>query len=154
EHRRRGQHLHPGYRDSHDAHPIRWTRLRRVRRRRGLQRSRDVRRRTRGERELRVRKRTQLLSVQVLDCSATGTTSGVIAGLDWLAANRVLPAVANMSFGLAYSSALNQAVSNVINAGVTVTASAGNSFNGENPDACQYSPASVPGVITVGSTGS
>ena len=95
-----------------------------------------------------------LLSVQVLDCSATGTTSGVIAGLDWVAANRVLPAVANLSFGLAYSSALNQAVSNVINAGVTVTASAGNSFNGENPDACQYSPASVPGVITVGSTGS
>ena len=95
-----------------------------------------------------------LLSVQVLDCSANGTTSGVIAGLDWLAANRVLPAVANMSFWLPYSAALNQAVNNVINAGVTVTASAGNSFNGEPTDACLYSPGSVPGAITVGGTGS
>jgi serine protease len=93
-------------------------------------------------------KRANLLSVRVLDCSNNGTTSGVIAGLDWLAANRALPAVANMSFGLPYSAALNQAVQNVINAGVTVTVSAGN----DGLDACNYSPASVGGAVTVGGT--
>jgi serine protease len=84
--------------------------------------------------------------VRVLDCSANGTTSGVIAGLNWLAANRVLPAVANMSFGLPYSAALNQAVDAVISAGVTVTVSAGN----DGTDACLVSPAGVAGAITVG----
>jgi len=70
----------------------------------------------------------------------------VIAGLNWLASNRVLPAVANLSFGLPYDPALNQAVANVINAGVTVTASSGNA----DVDACQVSPAGVTGAITVG----
>jgi serine protease len=87
-----------------------------------------------------------LNSVRVLDCSANGTTSGVIAGLSWLAANRVLPAVANMSFGLPYSAALNQAVDAVISAGVTVTVAAGN----DGTDACVVSPAGVGGAITVG----
>lgn len=93
-----------------------------------------------------VAKAARLLSVRVLDCSNAGTASSVIAGLDWVASNRVLPAVANLSFGLAYSATVNQAVNNVINAGVTVTAAAGNA----GLDACQISPASVAGAITVG----
>jgi len=101
-------------------------------------------------------KGANLLSIQVLDyCDgltkeSTGSASAVLGGLDWLAANRVLPAVANMSFTLSNSASVNQAVNNVINAGVTVVAAAGNSFNGENTDACAWSPASVPGAITVG----
>jgi serine protease len=99
-----------------------------------------------GGNESGAAKRATLYSVRVLDCSASGTTSGVIAGLNWLAANRVLPAVANLSFGLPYSAALNLAVENVLAAGVAVTVSAGN----DGADACGYSPASVPGAITVG----
>ena len=95
-------------------------------------------------------KGANLLSVQVLGCNGTGTTSGVIAGMDWLAANRVFPAVANMSFAVPVSSAMNQAVNNLINSGVTVTAAAGDVWTTENPDACAWSPGSVAGAITVG----
>jgi len=100
-----------------------------------------------------VAKSVSLRSVRVLDCSAIGTTSGIIAGVDWLIASRVLPAVANMSFGLPKSDALNQAVQALINSGVTVTASAGNITSTDpGADACQYSPASVAAAITVGGT--
>lgn len=97
-----------------------------------------------------VAKRAQLRAIRVIDCNGSGTTSGVIAGLDWLAANRVQPAVANLSLSGDYSDALNQAVAGVVSAGVTVTVAAGN--NGL--DACQYSPASAHDAITAGATNS
>lgn len=95
-----------------------------------------------------VAKNVKLVAVRVLDCNGSGSTSGVIAGVDWVTANRVLPAAANMSLGGGSSSTLNQAVENSIAAGVTYAIAAGNS----SADACGTSPASAPSAITVGAT--
>ena len=86
--------------------------------------------------------------VRVLGCTGSGSTSGVIAGMDWVANNRITPAVANMSLGGGFSQASNDAVQRMINRGVTVVVAAGNN----NANACNYSPASAPNAITVGST--
>jgi subtilisin family serine protease len=95
-----------------------------------------------------VAKAVRLYAVRVLDCAGSGTDSGVIAGVDWVTANRVRPAVANMSLGGGASSALDTAVNNSINAGVTYAVAAGN----DNANACNYSPARAAAAITVGST--
>ena len=95
-----------------------------------------------------VAKQVKLFAVRVLDCGGNGTTSGVIAGIDWVTANRVLPAVANMSLGGGPSDALDQAVVRSIAAGVSYSLSAGNS----NADACFGSPSRVGAALTIGST--
>ena len=97
-----------------------------------------------------VAKGVKLYAVRVLDCNGSGTTSGVIAGINWVAANRVLPAVANMSLGGGYSASLNSAVANAVSKGVTFAVAAGNS----NANACLSSPSSEPSALTVGATGS
>ena len=86
--------------------------------------------------------------VRVLGCTGSGTNSGVIAGMDWVTANHVKPAVANMSLGGGASTATDDAVARMTAAGVTVAVAAGN----DNLDACGYSPARAPSAITVGST--
>jgi subtilisin family serine protease len=102
-----------------------------------------------------VAKATSLVAVRVLDCNGSGTTSGVIAGVDWVSANHVKPAVANMSLGGGASSTLDAAVRNSIAAGVTYSVAAGNGdFIGRARDACNYSPARVTEAITVGATNS
>ncbi|MGH3656845.1 MAG: S8 family peptidase [Micromonosporaceae bacterium] len=95
-----------------------------------------------------VAKAVRLYAVRVLDCAGSGANSGVIAGVDWVTANRVMPAVANMSLGGGASSALDAAVNSSINAGVTYAVAAGN----DNANACNYSPARAAAAITVGST--
>jgi subtilisin family serine protease len=95
-----------------------------------------------------VAKGVTLHSVRVLNCRGSGTTSGVIAGVDWVAGQRVLPAVANMSLGGGVSTSLDAAVDRAINAGVTFAVAAGNS----NANACNYSPARVGAALTVGAT--
>ena len=89
-----------------------------------------------------------LYSVRVLDCNGSGTMSGVVAGVDWVVANRVLPAVANMSVSGGFSQALNDAVQRGVDAGVTFAVAAGNSAS----DACFYSPSSAPNALTVGAS--
>jgi subtilisin family serine protease len=89
-----------------------------------------------------------LVAIKVMDCTGNGTTSSVIAGIDWIISNKRLPAVANLSLGGPTSSSLNQAVTNLVNAGVVVCVAAGNS----TVDACTTSPADDPDVITVGAT--
>lgn len=95
-----------------------------------------------------VAKNTSLVAVRVLDCNGSGTTSGVIAGVDWVTANHVKPAVANMSLGGGASTTLDNAVQNAVAAGVTFAVAAGNS----NANACNYSPARASSAITVGAT--
>ncbi|ACO47269.1 S8 family serine peptidase [Deinococcus deserti] len=95
-----------------------------------------------------VAKNVKLVAVKVLNCEGSGTTSGVIAGLNWAAQQRTGPAVANMSLGGGASQALDDAVASATNSGLTVVAAAGNS----NVDACGSSPARAPSAITVGST--
>jgi len=100
-----------------------------------------------------VAKGVRLVAVRVLDCSGSGSTSGVIAGIDWVTANHTAPAVANMSLGGGASTALDNAVNNSIASGVTYAIAAGNgNVAGRAQDACKYSPARVGAAITVGAT--
>ncbi|WP_251056879.1 S8 family peptidase [Streptomyces sp. ISL-94] len=95
-----------------------------------------------------VAKGASLVSVRVMNCSGSGTVSGVIAGVDWVSANAAEPAVANMSLGGGASSALDSAVARSISAGVTYAVAAGNS----SADACDSSPGRTPSALTVGAT--
>ena len=97
-----------------------------------------------------VAKNVTLVAVRVLDSSGSGTNSGVIAGVDFVTSDHQAgqPAVANMSLGGGISTALDDAVTNSINDGVTYAIAAGNS----NVDACTTSPARVASAITVGAT--
>lgn len=95
-----------------------------------------------------VAKDVRLFAVRVLNCSGSGTNSGVIAGVNWVTSNHIDPAVANMSLGGGASSALDTAVRNSIAAGVTYAVAAGNS----NTNAANSSPARVAEAITVGSS--
>jgi serine protease len=95
-----------------------------------------------------VAKGVTLHAVRVLNCSGSGSTSGVIAGVNWVTANHTAPAVANMSLGGGASTALDDAVRNSVASGVTYAVAAGNS----NANACNSSPARVSQALTVGSS--
>jgi subtilisin family serine protease len=95
-----------------------------------------------------VAKGVRLFAVRVLRCNGSGSTSGVIAGVDWVTSHRATPAVANMSLGGGVSTALDTAVRNSIAGGVTYAIAAGNA----NSNAAGQSPARVGEAITVGAT--
>lgn len=97
-----------------------------------------------------VAKSVALVAVRVLDCGGSGSTSGVIAGIDFVTAQHQAgdPAVANMSLGGSANIALDQAVRNSIADGVSYAVAAGNS----NANACAFSPARVSEAMTSGAS--
>ncbi|MFF7764589.1 S8 family peptidase [Streptomyces griseorubiginosus] len=95
-----------------------------------------------------VAKKAKIVAVRVLDNAGSGTTAGVIAGIDWVTDNHSGPSVANLSLGGGASSTLDTAVRNSIASGVTYAVAAGNS----SANASSYSPARVTEAITVGAT--
>lgn len=110
---------------------------------------------TMGSRTYGVAKKTKLYAVKVLDARGSGTNSGVIAGINFVANDartRSCPngAVANMSLGGARSTAVNAAAANVVTSGVFLAVAAGN----EAQDASNSSPASEASAYTVGATDS
>jgi subtilisin family serine protease len=97
----------------------------------------------------------QLTGVKVLNCRGSGSTSGVIKGVDWVTNNAKKPSVANISLGGGTSQALDDAVVNSAKTGIFYALAAGN--NGAN--ACSYSPARAGagtnnGIMTVASSDS
>jgi subtilisin family serine protease len=98
-----------------------------------------------GGSEYGLAKGIKIVGVRVLDANGSGTTDGVVAGVDWVAANASGPSVANMSLGGSPDTALDQAVQGAIAKGVTFGVAAGNS----SADASTSSPARVPEAITV-----
>ncbi|OLB81470.1 MAG: hypothetical protein AUI14_03280 [Actinobacteria bacterium 13_2_20CM_2_71_6] len=99
---------------------------------------------------LRVAKSVRLVGVRVLDCSGSGSYSQIIAGIDWVTANAVKPAVANLSLGGPADRALDDAVRASIASGVTYVVAAAN----DNTDACTISPADTAEAITVAASDS
>jgi hypothetical protein len=92
-----------------------------------------------------VAKQAIIHPVKVLDCNGSGSTDNVISGIEWVATNASLPAVANMSLGGDKLQSINDAVSAAIAKGIVFVVAAGNF----SADACNYSPASTPNVISV-----
>ncbi|MBB4754059.1 S8 family serine peptidase [Actinoplanes lobatus] len=95
-----------------------------------------------------VAKSARLVSVRVLDCEGSGWNSDVVAGIDWVTENAIHPAVANMSLGGSYSAAIDTAVKNSIDSGITYVVAAGN----EDENACYGSPSGLKPAITVAAT--
>ncbi|HET7269822.1 MAG TPA: S8 family serine peptidase [Rubrobacter sp.] len=94
-----------------------------------------------------------LTGVKVLGCGGSGSTSGVIKGVDWVTAKAAKPAIANMSLGGSASNALDKAVRDSAASGVFYSLAAGN----DEADACGHSPAragTTNGVMTTAATNS
>ncbi len=101
----------------------------------------------------------KLIAVRVLSCAGSGSSAGVIAGLEWVAENGKLPAVASMSIGSGIptkSEAYDRAVRNMFDSGVLLVMSAGNGWaaagvgTGVGYDSCLRSPSWIGVGITVG----
>ena len=102
-----------------------------------------------------VAKGAALVAVRVLNCSGSGTWSGVIAGIDWVTGHHAagVPAVSNLSLGGGANSSVDAAVRNMIADGVATAVAAGNgNQGGRAQDACKYSPARVTEAMTTGAT--
>lgn len=98
-----------------------------------------------------VAKSANVIAVKVLSDSGNGSWSDIISGLNWVAnaaGNSGRPSIASLSFGGEYVDSVNSAATNLVLSGVTTVVAA----NNYNQDVADYSPASCPDVISVGST--
>lgn len=96
-----------------------------------------------------VAKGVRLVAVKVLNCSGSGSTTGVVSGIEWVVSKgKGTLAVANMSLGGGESPSIDNAVNTAVSEGIVFAVAAGNS----NADACSYSPAGAANAITVGAT--
>jgi subtilisin family serine protease len=99
-----------------------------------------------------VAKRATIVSVKIVNQYGGGTFASLLAGLDYVLAQKLAnpstPMVVNMSVAGGRSDSVNEAVNAVADAGVVIAAAAGN----DNKDACQVSPGSATGAISVGAS--
>lgn len=94
-----------------------------------------------------VAKGVNLFSLRVLNCSGSGSLSGIIGAIDWVTANHVKPAVANISITAGgISPTLDDSITASIAAGVSYTIASANNA----ADACLFSPGRTPNAMTVG----
>jgi len=99
--------------------------------------------------------KADIQSLQVLDAVGEGTVSDIMKGLDWVSVYADRPAVVMLTFSVegsgdlrGESRALNAAIDIATREGISVVVAAGDSGS----DACSYSLAKHPAVITVGAT--
>lgn len=98
-----------------------------------------------------VAKEVDLIAVKVMSDRGSGSSSDILAGIDWVVGNAKKtrkPSVANLSIGGGYSKTENDAIKDATDAGIVMVVAAGN----EDSDACDTSPASEPSAVTVGAT--
>jgi len=97
-----------------------------------------------------------LVGVKVLDKNGSGKTSKVIAGIDWVVANKAAYNIRILSISLSISGnsngkdALSTACNNAVDAGIVVCVAAGNDGPAKNTIG---SPAAAAKPITVGAMG-
>jgi len=100
-----------------------------------------------------VAKNARIRAGRVVDCAGNGTTSMVIAGMEWIYANGYKPSVVNMSLGYGDVQSVRDMAGRLYANGFVVVAAAGNGdFAGTPQNACQQSPAGYANALTVGST--
>jgi subtilisin family serine protease len=94
-----------------------------------------------------VAKKVTIVGVKVLDAEGSGSTSGVVAGMDWVAA-RAVPgkSVVNMSLGGSKSTTIDNAAARLFAANIPLIVAAGNSAT---TDACTGSPSGATNAYTV-----
>jgi subtilisin family serine protease len=92
-----------------------------------------------------VAKAARVVAVKVLDCTGAGTLSSLLAGIDYVARHHQGPTVAVMSWSYGPSDVLVAAVSALVEQGVFVASSAGNS----GADDCTVAPRAARGVLVV-----
>jgi subtilisin family serine protease len=97
-----------------------------------------------------VAKGVRLHAVKMLNCSGSGTTSASINAINWVRTNHTKPAVANTSWNFAFSATLETAIVNMINAGVFLATSGGNTGG----NSCDRLPRRVLAAVAVASTNS
>jgi hypothetical protein len=96
-----------------------------------------------------VAKSSRVVAIRVLDCTGSGYSSSVVAGINWAVASHPGgPGVINLSLGGGANSAVDSAIADATAAGLIVVVAAGN----DSADACNYSPARAPSAITIGAT--
>jgi subtilisin family serine protease len=96
-----------------------------------------------------IAKNVRLHGVKWLNCSGGGTASSAIAAVDWVTRNAVKPAVANASWNFSPNTTLENSLRAMINSGVFLAASAGNT----GANSCDRLPRKIEtALVTAAST--
>jgi len=97
-----------------------------------------------------VAKGVRLHAVKMMNCAGSSTTSAAVNAINWVRSNHIKPAVANTSWNFSYSTTLENAIINMINAGVFLATSGGNT----GTNSCDRLPRRVLAAVAVASTDS